>query len=60
MAFGLKEARETVTETAEKLKTVAADTRAAVMGAAILGAVALIVGVIALVFAVRSGKAVAA
>lgn len=56
MAFGLKQARETVTDAAEKLAATAADTKAAVLGAAVLGAVALLVGVIALVLAVRNGR----
>jgi len=60
MGFGLKEARETVTDAASKLAATAADTRTAVTVAAVLGAVALLVGVIALVVAVRrAGKAVA-
>jgi hypothetical protein len=60
MAFGLKQARETVTDAAQKLAATAADTKAAVLGAALLGAVALLVGVIALVLAVRNGRAVTA
>lgn len=60
MGFGLKQARETVTDAAEKLAATAADTKAAVLGAALLGAVALLVGVIALVVAVRNGRTVTA
>lgn len=60
MAFGLKQAREVVTDAAAKLAETAADTKAAVLGATLLGAVALLIGVIALVVAVRSGRAVAA
>lgn len=60
MAFGLKEARETVTDAASKLAATAADTKAAVLVSAILGAVALIVGVIALVVASRGRRVVTA
>lgn len=60
MAFGLKQARETVTDAAEKLAATAADTKAAVLGAAVLGAVALLVGLIALVLTVQTRKAVTA
>jgi hypothetical protein len=56
MAFGLKKARETVTDAASKLAATAADTKAAVLAAAVLGAVALLVGVIALVLGVRNGR----
>jgi len=59
MGFGLKQARETVADAAEKLAATAADTKAAVLGAVALGAVALLIGVIALVLAVRNGKAMA-
>lgn len=60
MTFGLKEARETVADAASKLAATAADTKAAVLGAVALGAVALLVGVIALVMAVSGWKAAAA
>ncbi len=58
MAFGLKQARETVTDAASKLAETAADTKAAVLGAVALGAVALLIGVIALVLTVK-GRAAA-
>lgn len=60
MAFGLKQARETVTDAASKLAATAADTKAAVLVSAVLGAVALLVGVIALVLAARNRKVVTA
>jgi hypothetical protein len=60
MGFGLREARETVSDAASKLAETAADTKAAVLGAAALGAVALLIGVIALVVAVRNGRTVTA
>lgn len=60
MGFGLREARATVTDAASKLAETAADTKAAVLVSAFLGAVALLVGVIALVVASRGRKAVTA
>jgi hypothetical protein len=60
MAFGLKQARETVADAASKLSATAADTKAAVLGAAVLGAVALLVGVIALVIAAKGRRVVTA
>lgn len=49
MAFGLRQAREVVTDAASKVAETAADTKAAVLGALALAGVALIVGLIALV-----------
>lgn len=57
MRLGLKEARETIDRTAEKLAGTAADTRAAVLGAVALGGLALAVALIALVIATRARQA---
>lgn len=57
MAFGLKQAREVVTDAASKVAETAADTKAAVLGALALAGVALLVGLIALVTAVKARTA---
>ena len=57
MRLGLKEARETISQTAEKLTATAADTRTAVLGAVALGGLALAVALIALAIATRARQA---
>lgn len=57
MAFGLKQARETVSDAAEMLAGTAADTKAAVLGVALLAGVALIVASVALVIAAKGRQA---
>ena len=60
MALGLKQAREVVADAASKVAATAADTKAAVLGALALAGVALLVGLLALVMAVKGRKAVTA
>lgn len=57
---GLKQAREVVTDAASKVAETAADTKAAVLGALALAGVALLVGLVALVMAVKGRKVVTA
>jgi hypothetical protein len=57
MGFGLKEVRETVSGTAEKLAATARDTRSAIYGVAAIAITALVVAVIALVLVAKGRKA---
>lgn len=60
MAFGIKDIRETVSDTAGKLAATARNTQAAIYGIAAIAVTALIVAVVAIALAARGRKAATA